>query len=235
MRTIIRLFWLVSIILGVSCKKSGYNGVVPTAALNVINAAPDVPALSVNFTSNPISFNQYQQLISFGSSWEWGVPPADSPILLISSLDTSKVFYSGTFSLKGGGVYSMYVLSGAPKGDVLFMEDSIPAYKDSTSGIRFINLSPDSGPITVNLQGNDPSQTEFQDLAYKQISTFKGYDATSQSGGIYNFEVWSKTSQTLLATFSWICRIQKSNTVVIFGSVDPSSPTPISTFQVNNF
>jgi len=222
-------------ILGVSCKKSGYNGVIPNAAVNVINVAPDVPSLSVNFTSNPISSSQYQQFISFGSSWEWGVPPADSPILLISSSDTSKVFYSGNFNLKGGGIYSMYVLSGASKGDVLFMEDSIPAYKDSTSGIRFINLSPDSGPVTVNLQGNDPSQTEFQEIAYKQISSFKGYDATSQSGGAYNFEIWSKTSQTLLASFYWPCRIQKSNTVVIYGSVDPSSSTPISTFQVNNF
>jgi hypothetical protein len=235
MRIILNLLIFAIVTFNCSCKKSGFNSAKPTAALNVINAAPDVPALSVNFTNTPIFFAKYQQLVSFGSSWEWGLPPASSPVLLISSSDTSKAFYSGTVDLKAGGIYSMYVLSGSPKGDVLLLEDTIPVYTDSAAGIRFINLSPDSGPITVNLQGNNPSQMEFIDLTYKQISPFKGYNATSQSGGVYNFEIWSKTSQTLLANFSWYFRLQKNNTIVIAGSTDPSSSTPLNVFQVNNY
>jgi hypothetical protein len=235
MHTIIKTALLLSLVIFFSCKKSSYNEVVPTAALNVINAATDVPALSVNFTRNPISFSKYQQLISYGASWEWGLPPLDTTISLISSADTSNIFYSSPFSFKAGKIYSLYVVSGAAKGDILFMEDSIPAYQDSAAGIRFINLSPDSGPVTINMQGSDPGQTEFQEMAFKQISPFKKYSIASPFNGAYNFEIWSKTTNTLLANFTWSCRFQRNHTAVISGSIDPSSLTPINVFPVNNY
>jgi hypothetical protein len=235
MRRIIKILLPAVLLLSLACKKSLYTNATPTAGLNVINAAADVPNLNVNFTTNPIPYYQYQQPIVYGSSWEWGRPPGDSPISLVSSLDTTKAFYSGYFNLKADSTYSLYLLSGAAKGDLIFMRDSIPIYSDSTAGIRFINLSPDSGPVTINLQGNNPAQTEFPALVYKQISPFKGYSAGSQTGGAYNFEIRSSTTQSVLANFSWSFRFQRCHTVVMAGSVDPLSATPFNAFAVNNF
>jgi hypothetical protein len=233
-----------SLILGLvllsGCAKTSFDGTVPVAALNVINAAMDVPSLNVNFTATPIPYYLYQQPVSYGSSYEWAVAPGDSPIVIVSSLDTSSSIFTGNFKFVPQAIYSLYVLSGTSggQGNVLFQQDTIPVYTDSAAGVRFINLSPDSHPLTVNLQGNPPSQTEFSPLAYEQISSFKQYSATSvvANNGGYSFEVHDQSTGILYTTITWNYQVYRNNTMVICGSVNPlNTTTPIMVFAVNNY
>lgn len=227
---------LLAEVLNTSCKKDSYNNIVPTATLNVINAAPDVPSLNVNLTSTPIAYSLYQQPIYYATSWEWGLPPGDSPIVIISSLDTSNALFSGNINLKAGGIYSLYILNGIAKGNALFLQDSIPVYQDSLAGVRFINLSPDSHPITINLVGNSPSIKEFGPLSYEQISSFKAYNAKSMNtNGFYDFEVRDQDTGDLIATYSWQFSLFKNNTIVISGFVNPLNSSPLTLFPVNNY
>jgi hypothetical protein len=107
-------------------------------------------------------------------------------------------------------------------------------YSDSISGVRFINLSQGSKPISINLQGNLPAQAEISGLAYKQVSVFKTYPDTNGISS-YNFEIRDQASGNLLTTFSWNFTLFKNNTLVITGSEDPSIGTPVNVFPVNNF
>jgi hypothetical protein len=95
-------------------------------------------------------------------------------------------------------------------------------------------LSSGSQPISINLAGNDASQMEFNPIGYKQITAFKTYPDTCGISS-YNFEVRDKATDNLLTTFQWSFSLFKNNTLVISGSEDPASSTPISVFAVNNY
>jgi hypothetical protein len=105
----------------------------------------------------------------------------------------------------------------------------------SSRALRKPVSSSDSKPITVNLQGNLPTQTEFGPLAYQQISSFKSYSVISNVGGVYNFEIRDQASDSLLLTYGWNYPYFKNNTIVISGSEAISSSTPLQVFQVNNY
>lgn len=225
------LFFLIIVIMILtnSCKKD-VMPIYSVASLNVINAAPDVLSLDVNFSITPSPYYKYQNRINYGSFFEWGQPAGNIPVTIVSSADTTGNIYSNTLNLKGQAIYSLYVLS-SKKGDELLLQDNIPAYQDIISGVRFINLSADSNPLTVNLQGNPATQLEFGPLAYKQISAFKTYKANT-SGGTYNFEIRDPANPIPVATFSVNHTFGKNYTVVISGSELGGTINP---FQVNNF
>ena len=216
-----------------SCKK---NTTAPPndSSLNIINAAANIPSVVVNFSDAAIPFYQNQAFINYSSSLEYGFPSGVTPIVIVSSSDTAKPVFQGNLTLASGGIYSLYLIGQSIRPDTLLMEDHIVNYTPDLAGVRFINLSPDSGPVSVNIQGNATTQTEFNSLAYKQISDFKTYDAGVQYGN-YTFEVRDQASGNLLTTFTWNYTSSKNNTLVISGSVDSASSTPITVFQVNSY
>ena len=230
---------IIIVMVIASCKKETTS--FPTAsALNVINASETAPSVTVNFTFNPIAFSKWQgpnqSPFTYGSSIEFGNLSGNLPIELMASTDTIHPFYKNTVNFPAGSTHSLYVIGNGNQPETLLLQDNIPSYQDSTSGVRFINLSPDSQPITINLQGNPPSQTEFLSLAYKQISSFKGYSARSAVGSSYTFEIREAASGTLLTTFTWSFKIFFCNTLVIDGLENNTSGNfPISVFQVNHY
>jgi hypothetical protein len=111
------------------------------------------------------------------------------------------------------------------------MQDHIPSHTDSSAGLRFIDLSPGSAAFSINLAGNSPSQTEFSNLGYKQISAFKSYPANSSIGGSYNFEIRTQENDSLITTFSWTYTLHRCHTIVLSGLVSNG----LTVFQVNNY
>ena len=228
---IIKCFGIILcfIALCYACKKT--DSVQTLSSLNIVQAAVSVNSIAVSFATSPIPFHQNQAFISFGSSAEYGLQPGKNPLVIVSADDTTKSLVSASFDLKPGKIYSFYLAGQAAQIDTLFMQDIIRVYTDSSAGLRFINLSPDSKPVSINLVGNPSSQTEFAGLGYKEISAFKSYSATSSVGGVYNFEIRDQASDSLLTTFSWTYGLQKNNTVVISGL----EASGLTLFQVNNY
>lgn len=214
----------------ISCKKDAQRD-YKTSSIIVINSIQDAQNIAVNFLDTPIPFHLNRALIQYGSSIEYGITAGRTPLNIISAGDTSKPLISGSIDLKAGGIYSLYLAGQNGKAvDTVFMQDTIPVYADSSAGIRFINCSADNRPLTVNLLGNDPSQTEVAGLFYKQISAFKPYDARI-IGGSYTFEIRDPALPDPIAMFSWNYMPGKNYTVVISGS----QSSGILVFQVNNF
>jgi len=226
-----------SLITFSACKKvtiEAHNA----SSIKIIDASEYVPELTANFSFSPIPFSQWlgpnQGPVTYGTSVEFGKPSGSLPVVLISSQDTLHPFYKNTLNLSAGGSYSLYVI-GQNQAETMLLKDEIPAFQDSTSGVRFVNLSPDSEPITINLQGNSPSQTEFTSLAYKQISDFKSYPAPITLKN-YKFEIRDAATGTLLSTFTWTFKRFYCNTLVVYGLENDSFGNfPFGIFQVNHY
>lgn len=231
---LINLFLLFSFLtLVVSCKKDIARA-APNTSLTIINASFNNQSINASISDTIVPFYINQAPIYYQSFNEYGVPFGNVPLILVSATDTSSPLLQATFNLQAGAVYSLYITDN-PKGiDTVFMQDNITNYSDSLAGLRFINLAWGSMPISVNLAGNLPSQTEFVNLSYKTISRFKTYPDTNGISN-YNFEIRDQMSGNLLSTFSWNFTLFKNNTLVLTGSEDPSSSDPISVFQVNNY
>lgn len=223
---------VLSAIILFSCKQEN-NIVSPIASMNIINASPDNQQIVAAFSDTMVPFYNTSD-IAYGSYQQYGNPQGNVPLILISSADTSLPAFQAKFDLKAGEIYSLFLAGQSKTLDTVFTRDFIPLYSDSVSGVRFINLSPASLPISVNVEGNDPTQTEFQGLSYRNITDFKIYPITGAVSG-YNFEIRDQASGTLLTTFYWSGTLHKNNTLVISGSEDPTSPYPIQVFQVNHY
>jgi hypothetical protein len=66
-------------------------------------------------------------------------------------------------------------------------------------GIRFVNLSPGSAPVSVDIQGG-ANGSEAASLPYKSITAFKDYPATPAVSA-YTFEFRDLASGALLASY----------------------------------
>lgn len=200
------------------------------SSLNVINANADISSLTVNFTITPIPFYQQQAILSYGSGIEYGNPGGSLPLTLISTADTLHHLFQASLNLPPGSIHSLYIAGTLQHIDTVFMQDNIPPHTDSTSGARFINLSTDSGPVSINLQG--AATTEFSGLAYKKITAFKSYSAVNNitTNGGYTYEV-RDASNGVLTTFNWNPVVFKNYTLVISGN----SNAGVQVFAVNNF
>jgi hypothetical protein len=74
------------------------------------------------------------------------------------------------------------------------VKENIPYRTDTTAGIRFINLSPDSPPLNITLS-TSPTVNEVSNLRYKQYTDFKSYPANYNSS--YIFQVRDTTGNLL--------------------------------------
>lgn len=221
-----RLLFLTLAILATfgSCKKNNSPGV---ASLNIIQAAVDLPPIYVYYTNDPSNFYLQQVPVTNFSYTEIGLPSELTNISIISALDTSKTLFQGSFDLKKGGIYSLYIAGYSSNIDTMFIKDNIPYYPDSSAGIRFINLAKGSHPISINLEGSSPEKMEFPSLSYKQVSSFKEY--STNDNGMYNFEIRDKENDSLLTTFPWFYTFHRCNTIIISNWSSPVA------FQVNHF
>lgn len=225
---------MASQILFISCKKDLRYSPSPVS-LTVFNGLNNAEPVLVSFGDTAVPFYSYENLIQYGSSQQYSIPGATTPIRLTSAKDTLQPWIQGKISLESGGIYSLYVVGNDGKQiDTLLSKDVLPTYSDSIAGVRFINMIESKRDITINLEGNLPDQPEFGSIAFKQSTDFKGYSARA---GIlsYNFEIHDKQSGEMITTYSWTLKIFRNSTIIILGQDDPSGVFTANAFQVNHF
>ena len=117
------------------------------------------------------------------------------------TLPTSRPVLTLTLNLPIGSISSLFFTGTLTSPDTLLTVDHPPYYpvSDSVVGIRFVNLSPGSAPISINIQGQ-ANGSEAGSLSYKGITGFKSYPATSNISS-YTFEFRDAASGTLLTNF----------------------------------
>lgn len=208
-----RLSILISCILAASlicasCKKEGYNETSGGTALTIVNAVVGSPGLITNFNApsgnkqaDTLQYYRYALQIGYGGFAELSGSGVTN-LSLTPADDTLVTLWSGSLNLLPNAIYSFF-LSGPDTAHVdtmLVTDHPLPHdTPDSSVGIRFINLSPGSNPVSINIQGN-PNGSEIPSLAYKGVTNFKNYPATS-AVSTYIFEFRDAATGTLLTTY----------------------------------
>lgn len=196
----------------------------PLASLNVVNALPtSTPLILVQGSTAPVKSYIIPGDPSSGSSRNFTnvgalsyasiavlSPNAGSDTLYAvqQNTDTSTIggkvpifMFNGVLNLSAGGLYSLFITgkdTTAP--DYLLVRDTVPLHTDSTTGIRFVNLSTNSSPVSVDIRGQ-ANGSEVSSLSYKAITGFKSYAATSAISR-YTFEFRDMASGNLLASYT---------------------------------
>jgi hypothetical protein len=220
-----------------SCKKelSISNGIT-LSAVTIINACPNSNPIIPDFSNNPVDYFSDAQNIGYQSYFEYAIPSGSTPFSVWQISDTTHAIFKTNITLQSRGIYSIF-LSGdnTLKPDTLFVKDNLPYYtvKDSVAGVRFVNLSPGSGLISIDIQGK-PNGSEVSSLPYKKITTFKAYTDNNiipdPSTG-YIFEFRDQASGNLLATYNYNNIARFKNVTIVFCG-DPGNQ---SAFLENNY
>jgi hypothetical protein len=250
-------------IFGWACQKTGTVPLVAgVAAFTVVDAIPNsinniIPIIN---TSQAIMWFSNANQVGYGYFFEYSPVAGSDTIFVVQSSDTvnfgpkaSGLMFYGILPLKKGGIYSLF-LCGADttSPDYLFTTDTLPVYSsaDSVMGIRFVNLSTGSNPISVNLEGNS-NGSEVTSLSYKAVTPFKQYanNSTTQDylfvfreaatgdsltqfdfvlngGGNYGFGLTDPVTGDLL-TF-------KNITIAFYGSASNFN-YPLNTMEVDDY
>lgn len=252
MKHIIKHFALVILIgtLNACAKSDTYPG---TASLIVTNAVAGNSSLMVDLNSkdNPvigdapvtISYNAFQEFGNYSGTQTFHLYQYDQS----KNLPAYPALFSITLNLPAGNINSLFLAGTTDKTDTLFVKDAPIHFQaaDSSMGIRFVNLSPGSGPVSVNMSGV-ANGSEVASLPYKAITGFKKYPANF-SVKSYVFEIRDVASGKLLSS----CTINGINdpgttyygnawrnrnfTIVFDGLADPSAGVPQRAFIVNNY
>lgn len=190
----------------ISCKKEKTPD--GAASLTVIHAVVGAKSLRTNFTgTNPINYSRANRL-SYGTysplSNRYNTIPGNLSLGLYQEPDTlakNQPLFLLNMNLPKGSINSLFLTGTLDAPESLLIQDQVPYYPagDSAMGIRFINLSPGSDPISVNIGGMNPGST-VQSLAYKNTSDFIKF-AIYQGQPDIVFEIRDKQTGDLLTQY----------------------------------
>lgn len=212
------------ILLFVSCKKEN-QPLQKVANLNVINAIADA-TIKTNTTGKKVNFSMLQEqsyyysegLFNGGSKRIYGIA-ADKNVSVevVLTTDTLNPIFNEIIHAKAGDSYSLFLSGNSNAVDATVVKDEISNFRDSVSGVRFVNLS-SSGEVNINIRGQ--SNELVDNFAYRDISPMMILPAKSTNTS-YVFEVRNQIGN-ILATYSYSTVRFKSVTLIIRGLVNGS-------------
>jgi hypothetical protein len=210
-----------------ACKKDEVE-TTPLTSLTLVNAVYGGASVKLGSNATTIANNNYAQMaLVAGENNLYVWPVGDS---------LHPYYTSAKFTSQDREVYSLFLTGTAAAPEVITVKETIPYRTDSTAGIRFINLSPNSSskPIFITM-ASTPTVKEA-DLTYKQYTDFKSYPGLYNS--TYTFQVRNDTTvapKAPLATFAFT-----TSTVPRFANVtlvirqNNSATVPFGVYRVNN-
>ena len=226
-----------TIVAFAACKKSTVD-ISPLASINIVNATVNVAAAKVNFTGNGATnyYNLITTTTAYGANTVFGInADMNVPLTIINSPDSTKIIYNSTLNFGSGDLYSLYLAGTATAVDTILRKESIPTYQDSTCGVRFINLSYNSSPITVTLSTAATTPiTEYSGMSYKTQSVFKAYSATV-ANNTYTFQVKDATTLALLGSYTLTVPRFFSCTLAWIGQTGVTGTNAPKIIRVNNY
>jgi len=192
MKTTFRILGAIALMAALhACKQ---NNVTPgnLASINVTNAVIGGSALTYNTTSTTVSNNNFMQLTMIAGNSLLNLYPAATP---------SSSYYNNTIQTSSGDNYSLFLSGPSPSSvDAVLIKESYQNYADSLCGVRFINLSPNSNPISVNVSGS-ANGSIVTSLAYKAYSNFTQLPA-KRLNRTYVFQIRDATTGNLITTYT---------------------------------
>ncbi|WP_431293377.1 hypothetical protein [Pedobacter sp. P26] len=168
MRTYLKLILPILLITGsTGCKKNSTNDipVKPLASLTITNVISQGKFVRLNNNvMDSCALNNYKIFTLFASN--------SSPIKAFASISPNAPYFEQSPNISNGGIYSLYLTGTHTAPEAVFVKDDIPLYpKDDVINVRVINLSPNSGPLSIT-RASAPSVNVFSAVGYKQVTEF---------------------------------------------------------------
>ena len=223
--------------LMMACSEEDPNNFERAASLKVVHTAVETPGLHVDYFNNEITFSfANNPVLSFGNNTRLTLAAnTERTLNLVSAIDTTQVLLSTRVTLSPGAITSLYLIGEGATPEALLVEDDlITPIQDSITGVRFANLSPDSGPITVGISGD--TQTVIPELSYQDFSVYTPFSATTTDGS-YAFE-FRDAGGTVLASFTLDpfqrrnVSVKRNLTLALTGKAENNT---LSVARVNNY
>lgn len=175
-----------------SCKKDNYK-IPPIGSLTLVNVITGGKPIKLGSRVTSIANNSSSQLaLKTGENELYVWPVGDS---------THPYYTDSKFNIQDREVYSLFLAGTESSVSGVLIKEDIPYRTDSTGGVRFINLSPNSPLLNINLVST-PSVSEVSNLGYKQYSDFRTYPALANTVP-YSFQIKNATTGVVLSTYAF--------------------------------
>lgn len=211
----------------------------------VVNAAIGNTGIKINPGGSGFAYSRATSL-GFSANAAFGAYLGSNTVTVVNTADTTQTLFKRTIDVQP--ISTLYISGQSPAIDTTYrVEQNLPfiapyvVNADNSAYIRFVNLSPNSGPLNINIKS--ATTNEVTALPYRGISAFKKYDALTTTP-TYVFEIRDATTNQVLFTSSSQFSIStiryKTMSVIIKGLVPPYPPgTPTANqfgiLQVNYF
>lgn len=236
----LHILWIFSLIVVSGCKKDKENLQNP-ASINVVNAAIGLGSIKLHSgIDDHFTWAKIPDEVPYGSNFSYDSFVGNRSVSIVSTSDTTRKIIQTTLNLKS--IQTLYLIGQYPDIDTMFREETnlpfIMAAKldpDSSVYIRFVNLSPDSQKIRVNIEST-PAQDEVTNLGFKGVSTFKKYTAKGTASD-YTFEIRDVVSNALIMSYTFYINQNRYKTVslVLRGLISGTGADAVSISSVNYF
>jgi len=174
-----------------SCSKlDGNYEPIQVSGLNIIQASPTLELLDVYVDNTRATTSDFE----FGNKIGYLSAYSGNRAFNVTKKGNSTSLKSLTYNLKPQLGYSLFVANTFANIELLMLEDDLTKPATGKARVRFVNLSPDGGNLSLNVGG---AATDLAaNKAFKEFSTFESVDATAS----VTLNIKNATSSAIEAT-----------------------------------
>ncbi len=163
---------------------------IQVSGLNIIQASPTLELLDVFVDNTRATASDFE----FGNKIGYLSAYSGNRAFNVTKKGNSTSLKSLAYNLKPQLGYSLFVANTLANIELLMLEDDLTKPAAGKAKIRFVNLSPDGGNLSLNVGG---AATDLStNKAFKEFSTFEAVDATAS----VTLNIKNATSSAIEAT-----------------------------------
>ena len=243
MRKLCKILILQALVIGLAACEDDTPETFTATSLKVVHGVVNGPDVHINTSGSNISFS-LNPSIGYRESETFTLPAnQDRDIVVTSAEDTTQQILITSVNQDVAGIGTLLISGQGENVEATFLQDDIirfTAKSDSLTGVRFINLSPDSDLVMVRIQGE--ASAIANNIAYRSASGYIELPST-RDVGTYIFE-FTDSEGNVLATSGvldllpdrGIFALFRNQSFILMGlSNDGEGGNSLSVVQLNNY
>ncbi len=146
---------IVAFILSISitsCAKQNEPELIDLSGLSIVNASPSAEKLDVYVDNTRITNTATD--FTFGSKIDYLTAYSGSRRMTITKKNSGLPLKSELFILEPQFGYTLFIIDRLANIKFMLLPDNLTKPAKGTASVRFANLSPDSEPLTLSIEGN---------------------------------------------------------------------------------
>ena len=139
-------------ILIISCSKQEITPLIDVSGLSIVNASPSLENLDVYVDNTKVTNNG--AVFTFGGKIDYLTAYSGSRRVTITRKDSGVSLKSELFILEPQFGYTLFIIDKLVDVKLMLLPDNLTKPIKGKASVRFANLSPDSDPLTLAVEGS---------------------------------------------------------------------------------